>query len=60
MDKQRAKEIAQSDKIIPVTYRGRNVYLKNIDEQTEIAKVLPLDNLNSEFSVELSNLEEMQ
>lgn len=56
MDKKRVKEIMESKEIIPVTYHGRSVVLNRYDEDSNVAKVIPLDNLNSEFSVELSQL----
>ncbi|WP_085993874.1 H-type small acid-soluble spore protein [Oceanobacillus senegalensis] len=57
MDRNKAKQIAQSNKLIPVTYKGRSVVIKQVDEQQDIARVFPLDNLNSELSVELSLLD---
>ncbi|WP_156290050.1 H-type small acid-soluble spore protein [Oceanobacillus salinisoli] len=58
MDMQRAKEIVQSQQLTPVNYNGRFVYIQQVDEQKEVAKVFPLDNLNSELSVELHSLDE--
>ncbi|MFD1852053.1 H-type small acid-soluble spore protein [Oceanobacillus bengalensis] len=58
MEKDRVKQIIQSHKLIPVNYNGKPVYINQIDEQKEVARVFPLDNLNSEYDVEISNLHE--
>ncbi|RLL42717.1 H-type small acid-soluble spore protein [Oceanobacillus piezotolerans] len=56
MEKERAKEIIQSQDFIPVQYKGKPVYINKLDEQSEVACVFPLDNLNSSFNVEISSL----
>ncbi|WP_068674096.1 H-type small acid-soluble spore protein [Oceanobacillus sp. Castelsardo] len=58
MDKKRAIEIMKSNEIIPVNYNGRSVVMNQYDEDRNLVKVFPLDNLNSEFSVELNELNE--
>ncbi|KKE77654.1 H-type small acid-soluble spore protein [Oceanobacillus caeni] len=58
MDKKRVREIMDSHDLIPVNYNGRSVVMNQYDEHSHMVKVIPLDNLNSEFSVELSQLNE--
>jgi small acid-soluble spore protein H (minor) len=55
---QRAQEIVESPVMANVTYQGTQVYIQNIDEGTEIARIYPLGNPESEQSVPLSDLEE--
>ncbi|WEG12880.1 H-type small acid-soluble spore protein [Pullulanibacillus sp. KACC 23026] len=44
MDAQRAKEIIDSPRTIHVLYDGMKVYIQNVNDETEIARVYPLDN----------------
>lgn len=60
MNKDRAKQIANSNKLIPVQYNGESVIINHLDEQTGVARVLPIDNLNREYNVEISNLFELE
>ncbi|MUK88560.1 H-type small acid-soluble spore protein [Ornithinibacillus sp. L9] len=56
MNKQMAIRIAQSTELIPVIYNGKPVYIQEIDELQEKARVFPLDNLHSQFDVEITSL----
>lgn len=58
MNPQRAKEITESADMIHVVYDGVPVYIQHVDEQTEIARIYPLDEPNKEQSVPLSSLKE--
>jgi small acid-soluble spore protein H (minor) len=39
-----------------VTYQGIPVYIQNVDEQNEMARIYPLDQPENEQSVPLNNL----
>ncbi|HEY9577882.1 MAG TPA: small acid-soluble spore protein H [Pseudobacillus sp.] len=58
MNKQRAKEIADSPVMMNVTYQGVPVYIQHVDEQNETARIYPLDEPEQEQNVSLNNLEE--
>ncbi|MFC2946888.1 H-type small acid-soluble spore protein [Virgibacillus sediminis] len=58
MDKQRAKEIRQSENLINVTFRGNPIYIQNIDEQNETANVYMLENPQETHRVSLGELQE--
>lgn len=58
MNKQRAQEIAASPVMANVTYQGTPIYIQNVDEQTEMARIYPLDQPEQEQSVPLDSLAE--
>ncbi|MBA9026065.1 small acid-soluble spore protein H [Peribacillus huizhouensis] len=58
MNKQRAQEIAASPVMANVTYNGVPIYIQNVDENNEIARIYPLDEPKKEQDIPLSNLKE--
>ncbi|WP_028392457.1 small acid-soluble spore protein H [Bacillus cihuensis] len=58
MNKQRAQEIAASPVMANVTYNGVPIYIQNVDENNEIARIYPLDEPKNEQDIPLSNLKE--
>jgi small acid-soluble spore protein H (minor) len=56
INKQRAQEIVSSPIMTNVTYEGVSVYIQNVDEQNEMARIYPLDQPENEQSVPLKNL----
>ncbi|UOY92491.1 small acid-soluble spore protein H [Ectobacillus sp. JY-23] len=58
MDKQRAKEIASSAVMANVMYQGTQVYIQHVDEQTETARIYPVNNPQQEQNVPLQGLTE--
>jgi len=60
LNKQRAKEIVSSPNMVNVTYNGQPIYIQNVDDddETETARIYPLDNPENEQTVPLSQLKE--
>ncbi|MES9681878.1 H-type small acid-soluble spore protein [Bacillus sp. AFS001701] len=58
MDKQRAKEIAASPVMANVTYNGDQIYIQNVDEEKETARVYILNRPEDEIDVALKSLTE--
>ncbi|MGC8227605.1 small acid-soluble spore protein H [Pseudobacillus badius] len=58
MNKQRAKEIADSPIMKHVTYQGMPIYIQHVDEENETARIYRLDEPEHEQTVSLNNLEE--
>ncbi|MCF2943424.1 small acid-soluble spore protein H [Paenibacillus tarimensis] len=58
MDIYRAQEIAASPVMANVTYNGQQVYIQHVDEETETARIFPLDQPQAEQSVPLRSLTE--
>jgi len=58
MNIQRAEEISQSGDMKRVTYNGKSVYIKRINEHNETARIFHLEEPNDEFDIELSQLVE--
>ncbi len=58
MNNQRAQEIAVSPVMVDVTYNGTPIYIQNVDEKNETARIYPLDQPENEQSVPLSSLVE--
>ncbi|MDQ0215339.1 small acid-soluble spore protein H (minor) [Oikeobacillus pervagus] len=56
MNIQRAKEIASSPVMANVTYNGTSIYIQNVDEQNQTARIYPLDQPENEQSVSLNQL----
>ncbi|MGV3464243.1 MAG: small acid-soluble spore protein H [Heyndrickxia sp.] len=60
MNKQRAQEIASSPIMANVTYNGIPVYIQNVDENRETARIYPLDQPEQEQEVSVNELIELQ
>jgi small acid-soluble spore protein H (minor) len=58
MNKQRAIEIAASPVMANVTHNEVPIYIQNVDENNETARIYPLDEPENEQEVPLSNLKE--
>ncbi|MGG2092219.1 small acid-soluble spore protein H [Bacillus sp. S13(2024)] len=58
MNKQRAQEIAASPVMANVTYNGVQIYIQNVDENNETARIYPLNQPNNEQEVPVSSLTE--
>ncbi|WP_243523644.1 small acid-soluble spore protein H [Bacillus pseudomycoides] len=56
MNKQRAQEIAASPIMANVTYNGVPIYIQNVDENNETARIYPLNRPQNEQEIPLSNL----
>jgi small acid-soluble spore protein H (minor) len=55
---QRAQEIIDSPVMVNVTYQGTQIYIQNIDEHNEMARIYPLDQPENEQTVPLHSLSE--
>jgi len=44
MDIRRAKQILDSTKEVEVHYQGKPVWIQNVDESSQTARIYPLDN----------------
>lgn len=51
-------EISQSPVMQHVTYNGQQIYIQHVDEQTNMARIFPLDDPRNEFDVQVANLQE--
>jgi small acid-soluble spore protein H (minor) len=58
MNTQRAKDICTSGIFAKITFDGVPVYIQNVDEKTETARIYPLDDPETEQEVAISNLVE--
>jgi small acid-soluble spore protein H (minor) len=58
MNKQRAHEIVSSPEMVRVTYNGEPIYIQNVDEKQDTARIYPLDQPENEQSVPLNLLQE--
>jgi small acid-soluble spore protein H (minor) len=58
MNAQRAKEIAASPVMANVTYEGIPIYIQNVDEKNETARIYPLNQPENEQEVPLTSLVE--
>jgi small acid-soluble spore protein H (minor) len=58
MNAQRAKEIAASPVMANVTYEGVPIYIQNVDEKNETARIYPLNQPENEQEVPLTSLVE--
>ncbi|MFJ7557900.1 small acid-soluble spore protein H [Bacillus thuringiensis] len=56
MNKQRAQEIATSPVMANVTYNGVPIYIQNVDENNETARIYSLNERKNEQEIPLSNL----
>lgn len=60
MNKNRAKEIAQSPVMEHVTYNGEPIYIEHVDEQTNKAFIHLLKDPEQPFEVNISSLKEVE
>ncbi|WP_102026333.1 small acid-soluble spore protein H [Salirhabdus sp. Marseille-P4669] len=58
MNRQRAQEIVDSGEMIHVTYNGKPIYIQHVDEQSNMARIYPLDEPTHEEDVPVQKLEE--
>lgn len=58
MNKQRARDIVSSPDTVRVTYNGEPIYIQNVDEEQDTARIYPLDQPENEQSVPLNLLKE--
>ena len=58
MNRERAQEIVISPVMISVTYNETPIYIQNVDEKNETARIYPLDAPQNEQDVPLSSLME--
>jgi small acid-soluble spore protein H (minor) len=58
MNIQRAQEIAASPVMENVEYDGDRVYIQHVDEQSETARIYPLDRPETEMDVPVRSLYE--
>ncbi len=56
MNSQRAKEIIESPETIAVTYNEEPIYIQNVDESNETARVSSLNNPEIELDVPIRML----
>ena len=56
MNVQRAQEIAASGDMKKVTYDGTQIYIQQVDESKETARIYALDEPQNEQEVPLSSL----
>ncbi|MFA9556328.1 small acid-soluble spore protein H [Evansella sp. AB-rgal1] len=59
MNTQRAKEIAQSPDMKNVVCNGERIYIQHVNDQSETARVFPLDQPEKEYEVQVADLTEM-
>ena len=55
---QRAQEIIDSPVMVTVTYQGAQIYIQNVDEHNEMARIYPLGQPENEQTVPLHSLNE--
>lgn len=56
MNTQRAKEIAESPVMANVTYNGSPIYIQNVDDSNELARIYLLDDPQNEKEVAIKDL----
>jgi small acid-soluble spore protein H (minor) len=54
----RAKQIAESGKMVPVTYKGRQVMIQHVDEEREMARIYLKSKPEEEMEVPVRLLQE--
>lgn len=59
MDTQRAKEIIDSSEMINVIFKGDQVYIQNVNDETDLVRIYPLDNPEYVQDVPVSELNEV-
>ena len=58
MNTKRASEIAASPDMKHVTYQGEPVYIQHVDDNSDTARVFPLNNPENEVEVPVDSLKE--
>ncbi|WP_163969354.1 H-type small acid-soluble spore protein [Oceanobacillus halotolerans] len=58
MEVDRLQEIVQSPAMININYHGIPVYIQEVDDKNETARVFPLDEMDHEQFVDLNGLTE--
>jgi small acid-soluble spore protein H (minor) len=58
MEVVRAKQIAESGKIVPVTYGGKQVMIQHVDEEREMARIYLKNKPEEEMEVPVRLLQE--
>lgn len=58
MNIQRAQEIAESPVMANVTYQGIPIYIQQVDQDNETARIYPLNESEHEQEVPVHSLEE--
>lgn len=58
MNIQRAQKIAGSPVMANVTFNGVQIYIQNVDENNNTARIYPLEDPQKEQEVAVSSLEE--
>jgi small acid-soluble spore protein H (minor) len=58
MEVVRAKQIAESGKIVPVTFEGQQVMIQHVDEKREMARIYLKNNPEEEMEVPVRLLQE--
>jgi len=58
MNSQRAQEIAESAKMVNVTYNGEQIYIQHVDESSGTARIYPIEQPDKEMSVPIDSLQE--
>lgn len=59
MKAERAKEIIDSPNMIGVLYEGSKVFIQTVNDETEIARIHPLDNPEYVQDVPVNELKEV-
>jgi small acid-soluble spore protein H (minor) len=60
VNKQRAQEIAESPRMVNVTYNGKPIYIQHVDKKNETARIYPLGQPEMEEEVSLNSLIESE
>ncbi|WP_017437466.1 H-type small acid-soluble spore protein [Saccharococcus caldoxylosilyticus] len=58
MEMVRAKQIAESGKIVPVTYEGQQVMIQHVDEEWKMARIYLKNKPEEEMEVPVRLLQE--
>ncbi|UCZ53167.1 H-type small acid-soluble spore protein [Bacillus shivajii] len=58
MNKDRVMEILDSPDMIEVMYKGTPIFIEQVDESIEQARVYPLDDPTKHMDVEVESLQE--
>ncbi|HET7628107.1 MAG TPA: small acid-soluble spore protein H [Bacillales bacterium] len=58
MNTQRAQEISESPVMANVSYKGVPVYIQHVNEESETARIYPLDEPENEQQVSVAELRE--
>ena len=60
MDRDRAQKIIDSPVMINVNYHGVPIYIKELLEEKDMAKIFPLEEMDNEQVVDINGLREHQ